>query len=46
MNKSKRIIVKGNQIGIVLHTGHDDFIFLTDMAKYKTYDSGLLFQIG
>lgn len=42
MSKGKKIIVKGSQISIVLHSGDDDFISLTDMAKYKTYDSGIV----
>lgn len=31
----KKIIVQGSQIGIILHKGDDDFISLTDMAKFK-----------
>ena len=42
MAKSKKIIVQGSQIGIILHKGDDDFISLTDMAKHKTYDSGVV----
>ena len=33
MVKSKKIIVQGSQIGIILHKGNEDFISLTDMAK-------------
>jgi hypothetical protein len=40
--KNKKIIVQGSQISIILHKGDDDFISLTDMAKYKTYDSGVV----
>jgi len=35
MAKSKKIIVQGSQIRIVLHKEDDDFISLTDMAKIK-----------
>jgi hypothetical protein len=35
MRKSKKIIVQGSQISIILHKGDDDFISLTDMAKFK-----------
>lgn len=42
MGKSKKIIVQGSQIGIILNKGNEDFISLTDMAKYKTYDSGVV----
>ncbi len=35
MEKSKKIIVLGSNIGIILHKGNDDFISLTDMAKFK-----------
>lgn len=35
MAKSKKIIVQGSQIGILLHKGDNDFISLTDMAKFK-----------
>lgn len=42
MKKSKKIIVQGSQISIILHIGEGDFISLTDMAKYKTYDSGVV----
>jgi len=35
MAKSKKIIVQGSQISIILHKGDDDFISLTDMAKLK-----------
>ena len=42
MAKSKKIIVQGSQISIILNKGNDDFISLTDMAKHKTYDSGVV----
>ena len=42
MTKSKQIIVQGSQISIILNVGDDDFISLTDMAKYKAYDSGVV----
>ena len=42
MVKSKKIIVQGSSIGIILHKGNDDFISLTDMAKFKSYDSGIV----
>ena len=42
MAKNKKILVQGSQISIILHQGDDDFISLTDMAKYKTYDSGVV----
>ncbi|MDO8570374.1 MAG: KilA-N domain-containing protein [Candidatus Daviesbacteria bacterium] len=35
MAKNKKIIVLGSNIGIILHKGNDDFISLTDMAKFK-----------
>ncbi len=41
IHKSKSITVKG----IVVTTqqlGQDDFISLTDMAKFKSYDSGVV----
>lgn len=46
MGKSKKIIVKGSKIGIILHIGDNDFISLTDMAKYKTYWFGDWFGDG
>lgn len=36
--KSKKIIVQGNSISIILHTGNEDFISLTDMLKAKDGD--------
>ena len=36
--KIKKIIVQGKQIGVVLHTGNEDFISLTDMLKAKDGD--------
>lgn len=38
MVKSKKIIVQGKQISIILHKGDDDFISLTDMLKAKDGD--------
>ena len=35
MAKSKKIIVQGRQINIILHKGDNDFISLTDMLKAK-----------
>ncbi|PJA55317.1 DNA-binding protein, partial [Candidatus Roizmanbacteria bacterium CG_4_9_14_3_um_filter_33_18] len=34
----KKIIVQGSRIGIILHTGNEDFISLTDMLKAKDGD--------
>ena len=42
MVKSKKIIVQGSSIGIILHIGDGVFISLTDMAKFKPYDSGIV----
>lgn len=42
--KIKKIIVQGSQIGIILHTGNEDFISLTDMLKAK--DGDFFIQIG
>ncbi len=42
-NKSKKIIVQGSKIGVILHSGDDDFISLTDMAK-KFGDDVLIYQ--
>jgi len=36
--KHNKIIVRGNQISIISHTGNDDFISLTDMLKAKDGD--------
>jgi hypothetical protein len=36
--KIKKIVVQGSQIGIILHTGNEDFISLTDMLKAKDGD--------
>ena len=41
VRKSKSIIVKGIVVTTQKH-GQDDFISLTDMAKYKSYDSGVV----
>ena len=43
MVKSKKIIVQGSQIGIILHKGDEDFISLTDIAK-KFGDDVLIYQ--
>ena len=42
VSKGKKIIVQGSSIGIILHIGDGDFISLTDMAKFKSYDSGIV----
>lgn len=42
-NKTKKIIVQGSKIGIILHSGDNDFISLTDMAK-KFGDDVLIYQ--
>lgn len=39
MAKSKKIIVQGRQISIILHKGIGDFISLTDIAKLKNKDA-------
>ena len=39
MAKSKKIIVQGSQIGIILRKGEEDFISLTDIAKLKNKDA-------
>lgn len=39
MKKSKKIIVQGSQISIILHIEDDDFISLTDIAKLKNKDA-------
>lgn len=41
MAKSKKIIVKGIEI-VTFSFNSDDYISLTDMAKFKTYDSGVV----
>lgn len=38
MGRSKKIIVQGRQISIILHKENDDFISLTDMLKAKDGD--------
>ncbi len=38
MAKSKKILVQGSQIGIILNKEGDDFISLTDMLKAKDGD--------
>ena len=43
MKKSKKIIVQGSQIGLLLHGNDNDFISLTDMAK-KFGDDVLIYQ--
>lgn len=39
MTKSKKIIVQGKQIGIILRKENNDFISLTDIAKLKNKDA-------
>ena len=41
MNKNKKITVKGLQI-VTLQKNKEDYISLTDMAKFKSYDSGIV----
>jgi hypothetical protein len=41
MQKNKKIIVKGVEIVISSHAD-EDYVSLTDMAKYKNYDSGVV----
>jgi hypothetical protein len=40
--KSKKVIIGGKQVSIILGKHEDDFISLTDMAKFKAYDSGVV----
>ncbi|MDA1338190.1 MAG: KilA-N domain-containing protein [bacterium] len=42
IHKTKKIVVQGSQISIILRQGDEDFISLTDMAKVKAYDSGVV----
>ena len=42
MPKNKKIVVQGSKISIILEQGGSDFISLTDMAKSKPYDSGVV----
>lgn len=41
-NQKKKINVNGKEISIILSKHEDDFISLTDMAKFKAYDSGVV----
>ena len=42
MVKTKKIIVEDTEISVVLQHGTDDFICLTDMARYKDNDPALV----
>lgn len=42
MTKNKKIIIQGKEISIILQEKNEDFISLTDMAKIKIYDSGVV----
>jgi len=43
MTPTKKIIVQGIEVNISSAKQNDkDYISLTDMAKYKTYDSGVV----
>lgn len=42
MVKTKKIIVEDTEISVVLQQGTDDFICLTDMARYKDNDPALV----
>lgn len=42
MSKTKKIIVENTEISIVLQHGTDDFICLTDMARYKDNDPAFI----
>ena len=44
MSKTKKITVENTEISVILHHGTDDFICLTDMARYKDNDPA--FVIG
>lgn len=39
--KSKNLTVKGRSVSLI-HVGKDDYISLTDIAKYRSYDSGVV----
>ena len=41
MAKKRKILVKGLEI-VTIEKGVNDYISLTDMAKYKSYDSGVV----
>ncbi|GEM_PF-1933061 len=43
MSKSKKVVVQGTQIRVLIREGDDDFISLTDMAK-KFGDDVLIYQ--
>ena len=36
--KTRKIIVENTEIAVVIKAGADDFICLTDMARYKDND--------
>ena len=40
--KTKKIIVGDTEISVVLRSGTDDFICLTDMARYKDNDPSFI----
>ncbi len=42
MGKTKKIIVEDTEISVILQHGADDFICLTDMAKYKDNDPAFI----
>lgn len=42
MSRTKKIIVGNTEISVVLQHGTDDFICLTDMAKYKDNDPAFI----
>jgi len=42
MQKNKKITVQGSQISVIMEKRNGDFISLTDMAKCKPYDSGVV----
>ncbi len=44
MSKTKKITVENTEISVILQHGTDDFICLTDMARYKDNDPA--FVIG
>lgn len=42
MNKTKKIIAENTEISVILQHGSDDFICLTDMARFKDNDPALI----
>ena len=40
--KTKKIIVGNTEISVILRSGTDDFICLTDMARYKDNDPSFI----